>query len=215
LPPTPTLPLLTTSVTANPAQPTDKPPVIVASDNVAVPPSAALVELRLGQIDFAAIAKNGIQSAQIFDKLATDVADALNLPHDRVKVIKLRDDNGSVVAQLAILPDSSNQVPTNIVNVLQSLVQDPNSSLYRNGQIAKYIDPSYKITTQAQNASSQLDSSQSGDRRVVVICVAVVLSVLLYAGLTAAFIHTYRRNKRRRERNMAATGYFATPQPQA
>ncbi|KAI9597574.1 hypothetical protein BDF19DRAFT_412012 [Syncephalis fuscata] len=195
--------------------PSNTPPVVIANNDITLSQNAALVELKLSQVDYAATANDSIQTAQIFDKLARDVASSLGMSNDRVKVVKLRNDNGSVVAQVAIMPDSSNKVPTQAVTELQNLVEDPNSSLYRNGQVAKYIDPSYKITSQSQNANGQPETPQSGGQKLVVIVVAAILSVLLYAGLTAAFIHTYRRNKRRRERNMAATGYFATPQPQA
>jgi hypothetical protein len=193
--------------------PTDEktaPQVILPDENTAVPDGAVQADVQL-TVPFNTFVEQSTLTAQLFSRLPVELANALGVSEDRISIQQVRgSDGGSVVTVSLVSADGTTESANADLDRLNVLLQDPNSILFTdpNSAFSRLLDPNFNIKSSNQVSGSGAKKENAGDQgsNTSTIIIAVVLSGVLYVGLTSAFIYTYRRNQREK---MAAQGLRA------
>ena len=150
------------------------PQYIAPNVNAIIPSSSSLARMRFKYIPYSDLVKDAVLTAQFVQSLPVMLSNSLGITADDVIVVSITSaDNNSATSSTTGASDKRKRsflqkrdanesgivvsiaIPSDRVDSLQTLINEPASSLYSssNGQLASLIDSSYPVRSSGKVAS--------------------------------------------------------------
>jgi len=186
-------------------KPADIPSVIVAPTPVPIGKNVIAFDVRLN-LPFDTVAKMSTLDAQLFALFPDELADALDIPANRIRVAEVHKDTsnsaGDSIVTLAISPaNGQNSPPVDLISKINEMLQDPNSAFFTtpNAAFTRLLDSKFSVTT------SRAILSGAGEPETVLadegtnmasVGVAIGLATVLYVALVGGFVYSFTQTRK-------------------